>query len=1125
MHAANIYRRSAAWIDHYFSSGTIAMDNDAFWYKDAIIYETHVRAFFDSNNDGIGDFKGMTAKLDYLEGLGINALWLLPFYPSPLRDDGYDIADYYNIHKDYGTLKDFKEFLKEAHKRGIRVITELVVNHTSSEHEWFQKARHAKPGSRARDYYVWSDTPEKYKDARIIFKDFESSNWSWDSVAQAYYWHRFYSHQPDLNFENPTVKKAIIRTLDFWFKMGVDGLRLDAVPYLYEQDGTNCENLPQTHQFLKELRAHIDANHANKMLLAEANQWPEDAAAYFGHGDECHMAFHFPLMPRMFMAVQMEDSFPIVDILKSTPQIPGSCEWAIFLRNHDELTLEMVTDEERDYMYRVYAKDPRARINVGIRRRLAPLLGNNRKKIELINALLLSLPGTPVLYYGDEIGMGDNYYLGDRNGVRTPMQWTPDRNAGFSQANPHQLYLPIIIDPEYHYEAVNVETQERNPSSLLWWMKRVIAMRKQHKALVRGSLDILLPSNNKVLAFTRSYRDETILIIVNLSRFTQVVELDLSKYEGYLPVEVFSLNEFPPIRSNQYILTLGPYIHHWLSLKRKSAPLTLVTEQELPPLTITGSPQSILRGDNKELLESKILPNYLKGCHWFGAKEKIIRSITITEDAQITLEDRTYHLLLLEMIYNEGIPELYLLPVLIRLKTAANRLLETLPEAIILSFLINGEEAILYDAVYDALFRSTILETMFKKKKLKGRQGVFFATLENNPKIQQNKNGAIASWPLKSAQRNSSIIYDNLFITKLYRRLDEGINPELEIVRKLTEHGRHDHFPPFCGAIEYRNQNGKSYTVALMQEFVENNGDAWRYTIDTVTSYFETVLSRRKELAKYAEPLPSLFDIDIANVPQLMQDLIGGVYLDMAALLGRRTGELHKALASIPDENFSPEPFSLLYQRSVCQAIQSHMRRIFLSLQSSIKKLPENIAKDAESLLGAQQRILKRVEKITAKKIGAMKIRIHGDYHLGQVLFTGKDFIIIDFEGEPARTLSERRLKHSPLRDVAGMIRSFHYAIYSELIRHSLIRTGDEEYLERWVEPWFRYASGAFLQEYLTTVNGAAFIPDKSEDLEMLLTIFLLEKAVYELGYELHHRPGWMTIPIRGINHVLKSTR
>jgi maltose alpha-D-glucosyltransferase / alpha-amylase len=539
------------------------------WYKDVVIYQLHVRAFYDSTGDGIGDFIGLTSKLDYLQDLGVTALWLLPFYPSPLKDDGYDIANYTNVHPAYGTLRDFKAFLREAHNRGLRVITELVLNHTSDQHPWFQRARRAKPGSPHRDFYVWSNTPEKYKEARIIFKDFEPSNWTWDPVAKAYFWHRFYSHQPDLNFENPLVRRELLETVSFWLNLGVDGMRLDAVPYLFEQEGTNCENLPETHAFLKELRRYVDENYPGRMLLAEANQWPEDAIAYFGDGDECHTAFNFPVMPRLFMAKQMEDRFPIVDILQQTPAIPANCQWVLFLRNHDELTLEMVTDEERDYMYRVYAHDPQARINLGIRRRLAPLLNDNRRTIELLHGLLFSLPGTPVIYYGDEIGMGDNIYLGDRDGVRTPMQWSADRNAGFSLANPQRLYLPLVIDPEYLYETVNVENQRNNPQSLWWWIKRLIAVRNQHPAFGRGTLELLLPDNAKVLAFVRQFEEDRVLVVANLSRFSQYVELDLSAMESYVPMELFGHHSFPPIGKLPYLLTLGPHSFYYFSLEKK----------------------------------------------------------------------------------------------------------------------------------------------------------------------------------------------------------------------------------------------------------------------------------------------------------------------------------------------------------------------------------------------------------------------------------------------------------------------------------------------------------------------------------------------------------------------------
>ena len=541
--------------------------SDPLWYKDAIVYELHVKAFRDSNRDGYGDFAGLTEKLDYLESLGVTCIWLLPFYPSPLKDDGYDIADYEAINPRYGSLEDFQAFINAAHQRNMKVITELVINHSSDQHPWFQRARNAPEGSNERDFYVWSDNPEKYKDARIIFKDFEISNWTWDPIAKSYYWHRFYSHQPDLNFENPAVEAAVLQTMRFWLDMGVDGMRLDAIPYLYERELTNCENLQETHLFLKRLRSALDASYQDRIFLAEANQWPEDVRAYFGDGDECHMAFHFPLMPRMFMALRKEDRRPIVDILALTPDIPDTCQWGLFLRNHDELTLEMVTDEERDYMYREYAADPLMRINLGIRRRLAPLMGSNRRSIELLNGLLMSLPGTPIIYYGDEIGMGDNVYLGDRNGVRTPMQWTGDRNAGFSAADPGALYSPPVMDPLYNYQgASNVEAQERSPSSLLSWMKRVIKLRRRFKAFGRGTCTMLHPDNHRTLAFLRQYEDETILVAANLCRFAQATQLDLSRFNGYTPVEMFGNEPFPPVGELPYLLTFAPHGFYWFRM-------------------------------------------------------------------------------------------------------------------------------------------------------------------------------------------------------------------------------------------------------------------------------------------------------------------------------------------------------------------------------------------------------------------------------------------------------------------------------------------------------------------------------------------------------------------------------
>jgi maltose alpha-D-glucosyltransferase / alpha-amylase len=545
----------------------VTLPQNALWYKDAIIYQVHVRTFHDSNGDGIGDFRGLAEKLDYLQELGINALWLMPFFPSPLRDDGYDISDYRSVHPSYGTLDDFKSFLTAAHERGIRVIVEMVLNHTSDQHPWFQESRSSLINPR-RDWYVWSDTDTRYRGVRIIFLDTETSNWARDPVSKSYYWHRFFSHQPDLNYDNPAVREEMWSVMQFWLEMGVDGFRLDAVPYLVEREGTSCENLPETHAVLKELRSKLDQHFPGKMLLAEANQWPADLRQYFAEGDEFHMAFHFPLMPRMFMGLKLEDRKPIIDILQQTPDIPDSCQWCLFLRNHDELTLEMVTDLERDYMYDTYAGDKAMRLNLGIRRRLAPLLDNDRRRVELMTGMLMSLPGTPIIYYGDEIGMGDNIHLGDRNGVRTPMQWDGGWNAGFSAADPEGLYSPLILDPLYGYPAVNVHAQKRSGHSLLAWMKRIIETRKSTQVFGRGSIEFLHPANHRVLAYVRQYKSETVLVVNNLSSSAQAVELDLRRYKGNILVEMSGRNIFPRIGDLPYLLTLGPYQFFWFRLRK-----------------------------------------------------------------------------------------------------------------------------------------------------------------------------------------------------------------------------------------------------------------------------------------------------------------------------------------------------------------------------------------------------------------------------------------------------------------------------------------------------------------------------------------------------------------------------
>jgi maltose alpha-D-glucosyltransferase/alpha-amylase len=1061
---------------------------DDLWYKDAIIYQTHVKAFYDTNADGIGDFRGLTQKLDYLQDLGINILWLLPFYPSPLRDDGYDIANYTAVHPNYGTLADFKAFLREAHNRGLRVITELVINHTSDEHPWFQKSRRARPGSPWRDYYVWSDTPEKYKDARIIFKDFETSNWAWDPIAHAYYWHRFYSHQPDLNFDNPAVHDALFKVLEFWMDVGVDAFRLDAIPYLYEREGTTCENLPETHVFLKKLRARLDALYPGKMLLAEANQWPEDSRPYFGDGDECHMAFNFPVMPRMYMALAQEDRFPMIDVMAQTPPIPDNCQWALFLRNHDELTLEMVTDEDRDYMWRTYAADRQARINLGIRRRLAPLMQNNRGRIHLMNGLLFSFPGTPIVYYGDEIGMGDNIYLGDRNGVRTPMQWSADRNAGFSRANPQQLYLPVIIDPQYHYEQVNVEVQQSSPHSLLWWMKRLIATRRRYRAFGRGTMEFLYPENRKILAFVRRFENETILVVANLSRLVQCFELDLSQFRGMVPVELSGATHFPEISERPYFLNLSPFAFYWFALERQRVEVSVGAEEL--PLLPAKSWGEVFADRNRELLSSAIL-RYVRSRRWFGGKGRTVNAVAIRETVPLGREAGT--LVVVEIEYIEGEPDRYLLPLAM---AQARRADEPERTTTLIARLRDG--CLLYEPIAEEKFGSALLDIIARRKRLKGRSGLVNGS-PTRAFRELRDGGEVHAQVLKAEQSNTAIVYGERLFLKLFRRLEPGINSDLEIGRFLNEETSFRNTPRVAGAIEYSTNSGSEpTTVAVLQSYTPNSGDAWRYTLDAINRFFERVLSDPSKL----EP-----------------ELIGS-YLADAELLGRRTAQMHHALASRQDiPAFKPEPFTPHYQRSIYQSIRTLSVQAFQLLRRRAKHIA-----DAEALLGKESEIHQRLRRIIDSKIGGSRIRIHGDYHLGQVLFTGNDFVIIDFEGEPARPLSERRIKRSALRDVAGMLRSFHYAPYAVVYGQSegsVIRPEDRDALEEGGRFWYRSVSASFLRAYLDESGAASHLPSDRAELGILLDAYLLEKALYEIIYELNNRPDWVRIPIRGALELL----
>ncbi|MEP7208019.1 MAG: maltose alpha-D-glucosyltransferase, partial [Casimicrobiaceae bacterium] len=969
---------------------------DEFWYLDAIVYEIHVKAFFDSNDDGIGDFKGLTQKLDYIRDLGVTAIWLLPFYPSPMRDDGYDVGDYHNVAPEYGTRHDFRHFVREAHRRGLKVITELIVNHTSDQHPWFQAARRAPAGSDKRNYYVWSDDPKKYDGTRIIFTDTEKSNWTWDEVAQSYYWHRFFSHQPDLNFDNPKVLKAVIKTMEFWLDYGVDGFRLDAIPYLVEREGTNNENLPETHAVIKQIRAAIEARHRGKLLLAEANQWPEDVREYFGDGDECHMAYHFPLMPRMYMAIAQEDRHPIVEIMAQTPDIPANCQWAIFLRNHDELTLEMVTSKERDYMYQMYAADPRARINVGIRRRLAPLLDNDEDKIRLMNGLLLSMPGTPVIYYGDEIGMGDNVYLGDRNGVRTPMQWKPERNAGFSNADPQRLFLPPIMDAVYGFQGVNVEAQSREPSSLLNWMRRMLAVRKSVKAFGRGKLTFLKPGNRKVLAYIREFDDERILCVFNLARAAQPVELDLSADKGRVPVELLGHTPFPPIGDLPYMLTLAPYDFFWFRLaKNEDVPAwheERMPREELPVLVLFDGWHSLFRervvpwrigmaDKARRELERALLPQYVAGQRWYAGKGAAIDRVAMVDAVQWPDGDESAWLLGIYAVERANAPvQRYLIP-LVLVWESEDEPYRALQVAGVAKVRQQATIGLLADAMADERFARAMIEAIGTAREthagamiLRGRPTSAFDDLAGpHP----------GGLPIRvgSAQSSNSTIAagDRLFL-KVYRRFEPGVNPEAEIGRYLTDVVHFRNCVPVAGTLELTGADGVATTIALLQGFVENQGDGFEYSVNYLARFLE------QRAGAPDEPETQVAD------PH-------GGYLALVRTLGQRTGELHAALAQrTGDPAFDPEVATAEDVNGWCARAVEEADAALDKLAGRIATLSAGVRAEAESVFQRRADLASRLSSACGHAVGTVRTRVHGDYHLGQVLLVQNDFVIADFE-------------------------------------------------------------------------------------------------------------------------------
>jgi len=1076
------------------------LDGDELWYKDAIVYQLHVKAFADSNNDGIGDFAGLTEKLDYLQDLGVTALWLLPFYPSPGRDDGYDIADYGAINPDFGTMKDFRRFIVEAKRRGLRVVTELVINHTSDQHDWFKRARRSDPKSSARNWYVWSDTDQKYAGTRIIFTDTEKSNWTWDPEAGEFYWHRFFSHQPDLNFDNPRVVSAMVQVMKRWLDTGVDGFRLDAIPYLCERDGTNNENLPETHAVIKRLRAELDQYARGKVLLAEANQWPEDVQEYFGNGDECHMAYHFPLMPRIYMALAQEDRFPITDILRQTPDIPANCQWALFLRNHDELTLEMVTDVERDYLWSTYANDPRARINVGIRRRLAPLMDNDRRKIELMNSLLLSFPGTPIIYYGDEIGMGDNIYLGDRNGVRTPMQWTPDRNGGFSRADPARLYAPIIMDSVYGYESVNVEAQSRSLSSLLSATKRLISVRKSTLAFGRGSMTFIRPANRAVLAYVRQLGDEAILCVANLSRSAQATELDLSTWKERVPLEMLGRTHFPAIGELPYMITLAPYGFYWFQLQERdksehTAP-SVVPEFETLVVPLGATWVSLAR--TRSVFERDVLPGHLARTRWYPEHTASLIHPTLTSAIPFCdIGDNRPWLTFFE-VRERGTRARYVLPMLIEWVRFDRERYN--PHALA-AVRQGAREGTLLDVASDRIFMALLLRNLRQSLTIEenGLSLEFRSTSKFSGKLVKQPERII---PIEGDQLSSTALVDGDYVVKIYRKLEPGINPEIEAGRYLTEVVEFPNTPVMLGSVELAEGESRS-AIAVVHARVENQGDAWGVTAGYLDRFLEEqrLLSASEHAGERDEQVP---------------------YLRYVSQIGRRTAEMHLAFATASGlTDFTPEPIRLTDVRRWTEDLLARTERVFNALSHQREKINEADRPLVDQTLARRATLLGHLKTLLPLDPEGLNIRLHGDFNLGRMLIVKDDIFITGFEGDLRRTIEERRRKAPAARDLACLIRSIEYSATAALERAFKLGPDEHGRLGMAVTEWVDRSSAAFVAAYREIMTSSPLWPADPHAAGQMLDFFLLEKIVDELEYEMVQRPEWLRVPLLGVLKIL----
>ena len=983
-----------------------------------------------------------------------------------------------------------------------------MINHTSDQHPWFQRARRATKGSRWRNWYVWSDDDKKWPETRIIFTDTETSNWAWDPVAEQYYWHRFFSHQPDLNFDNPAVVDAVVAIMRFWLDTGVDGMRLDAIPYLVERDGTNNENLPETHAILKRLRAALEESHPHAMFLAEANQWPEDTLPYFGDGDECQMAFHFPLMPRMYMAVAMEDRHPITDILRQTPDIPDACQWAIFLRNHDELTLEMVTDRERDYLWDFYASETRARINLGIRRRLAPLMDSDRRKIELMNSLLFSMPGTPIIYYGDEIGMGDNIFLGDRDSVRTPMQWSPDRNGGFSRADPASVYLPPNMSTVYGFDAVNVEGQQRSTSSLLNWMKRLIAVRQQHQAFGRGTIAFLYPGNRKILAYLREHEDESVLCVVNLSRQAQAVELDLSRFKSRVPIELIGRSRFPPIGDLTYLLTLPAYGYYWFLLAEEtSSPDWHEAIPEPMPdlitLVLTQGWPSLIRGRIADQLMRDVLPPFVAMQRWFSAKDKAIEAAHVVDAPVLRERGDGWLMLMIELTLTGGAPQRYLLPLAAHWDELAATTVSPLLPYTLAKIRRGAKLGALTDASIDEGFARAVVSAMGRREAVQTDQGrLAFVPTSKLGDVALTDEDEVRR--LGVEQSNTSILLGDKMVLKTYRRVVAGIHPEVEIGLFLSEVADFEFVPELYGYVEHVDAAGMPTAVALLQEFVRNQGDGWQYTME--------YLQRELE------------EIDMGVDPDSPPEVRYAVYLQRAATLGAQTAALHRALAMVTgDPAFDPEPLTGDDMAQLRASARAQADRAFDAMARLRGDADEETGIAIEAMLARRRECEALVDRLAAISVDAHKTRHHGDYHLGQVLIDQADFVIVDFEGEPTRSIEERRRKNTPLRDVAGMMRSFDYAAWASL---RVVGTADPERMAALTDHarvWRDLTNDTFLNAYRETIGDCPSYPQDDTQARSLLALVILEKALYEIAYEATNRPAWLTIPLAGVSAILDA--